>query len=563
MKAIKRISALLLAVMMVVAMVPAVNASALSWEEEYSKYDLVFSAGAGHGGSDTWTYLLEEPADLPDAGTLGFVYSGYYFTGWKINGKIYQSGARYTFNKADASQNGSRYVISAVAQWQKNGTSSSSGSSSSSATYIYGTYKPGDKAKGSEYMVKYKAGEAFTLDKCSFTREGYTFVGWEVDGQIFDTTTRVTSTTNFTATATWKSTGIHISDYNSDSSSSSSASSSKPASSAASSKPVSSASSSKPASSKPASSSTASKPSSSSSIPESSLSSSASSSSVPETPTTPTVPEFTPVTLSYSISGDIPVTGIEFTLNEDIGGGVKLDVSVLDQYSAADDVTSAFIADGDVLSAFDLSILLDGAAYHGSSEGVVKYTLNGTQANASSNYKEYVTALVHVIDISEFAGNSYYMCEDGKAYLYNLETSSKSEVNNISFAERGGVYRPVIADVNSLSTFAYLAKEGTIVEVKLMPDVNSTEVSMNVASLSPVMLVQLEMGKAAAASSGMPVWALILIIVFAVIIVAAVVALIVLKNKGNGGSKPKTGNVERRVVHHGSSKVTGFDDDDF
>lgn len=552
MKAIKQIFALLIAVVMVVAMVPAADAFALEWEEQLSKYDLVFSAGAGNGGTETLTYLKDEPADLPDAGTLGFVYSGYYFTGWKIDGRIYQSGSRYYLDTKTASNNGSRYVVSAVAQWQKNGTSSSS-TSSSSTTYITGTYKPGDKAKGSEYTVKYVAGEGFEMPKCTFTREGYTFAGWEVDGTIFSAGTAVKSDTNFTATATWKSTGIHVSDYNP--SGSSSASSSKPSSS----KP----SSSKPAS-KPSSSSTASKPSSSSSssVAESSASSSASS-SVPETPSTPTVPEYTPVTLSYSISGDIPVTGIEFTVNEDLGGKVQLAVSVLDQYSATDDVTSAFIADGDVLSAFDISVLLDGVAYHGSSEGVIKYTLNGTQANASSNYKEYVAALVHVISANEFAGSSYYMSEDGKAYLYNLETGSKTEVNNISFAQHDGVYRPVIADVNSLSTFAYMAKEGTVVEVKLMPDINSTEVSMNVASLSPVMLVQLEMGKAAAASSGMPTWALILIIVLAVIIVAAVVMIVVLKAKGNGGSKPKSVNAERRVVHHSSSKVTGFDDDDF
>ena len=552
MKAIKQIFALLIAVVMVVAMVPAADAFALELEETLSKYDLVFSAGAGNGGTETLTYLKDEPADLPDAGTLGFVYSGYYFTGWKIDGRIYQSGSRYYLDTKTASNNGYRYIVSAVAQWQKNGTSSSS-TSSSSTTYITGTYKPGEKAKGSEYTVKYVAGEGFEMPKCTFTREGYTFAGWDVDGTIFSAGTAVKSDTNFTATATWKSTGIHVSDYNP--SGSSSASSSKPSSS----KP----SSSKPAS-KPSSSSTASKPSSSSSssVAESSASSSASS-SVPETPSTPTVPEYTPVTLSYSISGDIPVTGIEFTVNEDLGGKVQLAVSVLDQYSATDDVTSAFIADGDVLSAFDISVLLDGVAYHGSSKGVIKYTLNGTQANASSNYKEYVAALVHVISANEFAGSSYYMSEDGKAYLYNLETGSKTEVNNISFAQHDGVYRPVIADVNSLSTFAYMAKEGTVVEVKLMPDINSTEVSMDVASLSPVMLVQLEMGKAAAASSGMPTWALILIIVLAVIIVAAVVMIVVLKAKGNGGSKPKSVNAERRVVHHSSSKVTGFDDDDF
>ena len=154
------------------------------------------------------------------------------------------------------------------------------------------------------------------------------------------------------------------------------------------------------------------------------------------------------------------------------------------------------------------------------------------------------------------------MSENGKAYLYNVETESKSEVNNISFAQHDGIYRPVIADVNSLSTFAYLAKEGTIVEVKLMPDINATEVSMNVASLSPVMLVQLEMGKAAAASSGIPVWALILIILLAVVIIAILVLFIIFRMKGSGG-KPKTGTVERRVVHRQNTKVTGFDDDDF
>ena len=94
MKAIKQIFALLIAVVMVVAMVPAADALALEWEEKLSKYDLVFSAGAGNGGTETLTYLWDEPADLPDAGTLGFVYSGYYFTGWKIDGRIYQSGSR-------------------------------------------------------------------------------------------------------------------------------------------------------------------------------------------------------------------------------------------------------------------------------------------------------------------------------------------------------------------------------------------------------------------------------------------------------------------------------------
>ena len=267
--------------------------------------------------------------------------------------------------------------------------------------------------------------------------------------------------------------------------------------------------------------------------------------------------------LSYSISGDIPVTGIEFTLKEDLGGKASLAVSVLDKYSAADDVTSKFIADGDTIAAFDISALVDGAAYKSSCEGTIKYILNGTQANAASNYKESVAALVHVIERSKFTGSSYYMQEDGKAYLYNVETGSKSEVGNISFAESDGVFRPVIGDVNSLSAFAYLANEDIIVEAKLMPDINASEVSMDISSFSPVMLVKMEMGKAAAASSGIPVWAIILIVAIVLVIAAIIVLFFVLRNNGGKGGRKSAPTVERRVVHHQSSKVTGFDDDSF
>lgn len=572
MKAIKRISALLLAAVMVFSLLPVFSeVYAFEMNEQFSKFTMYFDPGSGagtigqSGRMDAYTddeHKKPNSVLLPDASNLGFAYNGYYFSGWRIGGKTYAAGAAYTFSTSDASKTSDdQYAVYATAQWTKNGTSTSS---STSTEYINGTYRPGDKATGSAYARQYKKGEEFVLDQCNFTREGYTFAGWEIEGTVYPAGIKATSASDFIATATWKATGIHIGeDSSSTSSTSSKPASSKPASSKpASSKPASSKpASSKPASSKPASSKPASS-SSSSSVAESSVSSSASS-SVPETPVTPEVPEFTPVVLSYSISGDIPVTGIEFTLKEDLGGKASLAVSVLDKYSAADDVTSKFIADGDTIAAFDISALVDGAAYKGSCEGTIKYILNGTQANAASNYKESVAALVHVIERSKFTGSSYYMQEDGKAYLYNVETGSKSEVGNISFAESDGVFRPVIGDVNSLSAFAYLANEDIIVEAKLMPDINASEVSIDISSFSPVMLVKMEMGKAAAASSGIPVWAIILIVAIVLVIAAIIVLFFVLRNNGGKGGRKSAPTVERRVVHHQSSKVTGFDDDSF
>lgn len=266
------------------------------------------------------------------------------------------------------------------------------------------------------------------------------------------------------------------------------------------------------------------------------------------------------MTLAYNITGDVPVTGVEFLLNEDIGGSAQLWISAIDSYSAVDDVTAEFISSGDALAAFDLSLLCDGSTYHGAAEGVVTYTLNGTQATASSNYEEYVSALVHVISAENYSGQSYYMTDGKKAYIYDVLTGSKSETDNITFAENNGVYRPVISDVNGLSEFAYLAKDGIIAEVSLMPDANAASVSMHVSSFSPIMLVHLEIGEASS-GIGVPIWAWI--VIGAIVLLIAIFVVLFLYNRASQKKSSSSGRSfeGRSSSGRSSSGITGLDDD--
>lgn len=250
------------------------------------------------------------------------------------------------------------------------------------------------------------------------------------------------------------------------------------------------------------------------------------------------------------------MTKISFLLNEDIGGTPSLWVNALDSYSATDDVTSDFIASNSALAAFDLSLLSDGTNYSGPAAGVVTYELNGTQANADSLYEENVLALVHVIDRDKFTGNSYYIPDGKKAYLYDVASGSKNEVGNLTFAESEGVSRPVLANIDGLSEFAYLADENTIVEVKLIPDPSVSSVSMDVSSLSPFLLAQLEIGKASSKGAGIPIWVWIILAV----VVLAIIILVVLYLFNRNNQKNSGGNEQPAHKSEHQTTVTGFDD---
>ena len=537
MKAFKRVSALFLALLLAVSFMAGITitTSALEFEVVPDQYFITFTAGSGTGSDQTeGPYALDKKCTLPSAKALGFTYEGHTFTGWRIGSKDYEAGEKYSFPSDGKTDSAGRYTVTATAVWVSG--------SYSSGDKIIGYYEPGDgegKAYEKTYTTVNKDGLfEFTLEECKFTAPtGKTFAGWEIDGKVYSGGIKVTADSSFDATATWESGKIVI---GGDSSSSSSSSSSSTSSSQAP----------KPSSSK-----------SSSSVPAPKPSSSSSSESVSEEPIPEPVPEpipepvFEPTELGYTISGDIPVTKISFLLNEDIGGTPSLWVNALDSYSATDDVTSDFIASQSALAAFDLSLLSDGANYNGPVVGVVTYELNGTQAGADSLYEENVLALVHVIDRDKFTGNSYYIPDGKKAYLYDTASGSKNEVGNLSFAESEGVSRPVLADIDGLSEFAYLADENTIVEVKLIPDPSVSSVSMEVSSLSPFLLTQLEIGKASS-GAGIPVWVWIIIAV----VILAIIVLVALFLFNRRNQKRSGGNAQLSHRNEQQATVTGFDE---
>ena len=588
----KRIFSIFLAFVLAFTAVPffGVEAEAMQLDEVKTKYYVEFDSGSGSGATQIYgPYDIGESTFLPSASALGYEKEGYYCSGWKIGGKTYSEGSSYT-NKGSGSSYKDQYLVTATAIWTKEGTSSSSSSSGNSASgsnsseedVIRVVYHPGD-APGTAIYKYYDKGEEFRLAYCSFTYKDHTFEGWEcsVDGNVYEEGQRMASHLDVTFTATWSSDGITIIDPDDSSSSksessSSSASSSKPSSSsqASSSKPSSSsqASSSKPSSSsqaqsssKPSSSSQASssKPSSSSQVSSSapssseSASSSESSSSVVETPE---IDVFEPVSLAFSISGDIPVTKIEFLLKEDVGENPQLTVAALDSYSVTDAAAAKFIADYDALAAFDLSLLVNGLTYTGPSMGTVTYSLNGTQANAESNYESYVLALVHTTDIMKYDGE-YYMTDGENTYLYNAETDFKTAVANVKLLDEEGVNRLVIKDPSGLSAFAYQASEDVIVEVKLIPSAAAESASIEVSDLSPVLLVQLEVGEGKA-SGGIPVWVWIVVAVL-VIVVGALVALFLI-NRSNEQKRSALRERQRAAQNSEftSSGITGFDDEE-
>lgn len=616
----KRIFSFFLAFVLVLSLVPFMGTEAMALGlDEKGSYKIKFRPGEhGTGSTETIEYEPDEKAILPNAEEFGFeADEGYEFSGWKIGSKTYSAGSSFKGEEGT-------YTATAQWKKEGDSSSSSSSKDESDEGKTYKvTYYAGD-GEGSPVRKTYDYGENFKLISNPFEYEGYTFVGWGYGDDVYDPGDEVKAPNrDVSFTAEWEkdkielgekvesisieelpdkttykvgekldTTGLEIKvktssgnkiitsgfevspsgefktagtveitvtykqktatfDVTVKAESSSTATSSKPSSSSA-------PSSSAPASSKPSSSSapSSSVPSTSSSSEESSVpESSASSSSVPEAE-----PEvFRPVTLAFSIDGDIPVTKIEFVLEEEIGENPTLNILPIDTYSVTDEAAEKFIADGDTLAAFDLSLLTDGKAYEGPAAGTVNYNLNGTQASAASNYEAYVLAMVHTVNIGKYDGD-YYMTDGENTYLYTPETDFKSAVANVKLVEEDDVYRLVIKDVSGLSSFAYKASENTIVEVNLVPSRDAENASIEVSSLSPILLVQIEVGEGKA-SAGIPVW--VWIVIAAVVLIVAVLVVLFLVNRSNE-QKRYSERTERRSSHshNTSSGITGFDDEE-
>ena len=192
-------------------------------------------------------------------------------------------------------------------------------------------------------------------------------------------------------------------------------------------------------------------------------------------------------------------------------------------------------------------------AYKDGAPGTVTYSLNGTQANAESNYDSYVFAMVHTVSADKHVGE-YYMTDGELVYLYNPETDFKTAVDNIKLVEEDGVYRLVIKDPSGLSSFAYEAAEGVIVEVKLVASASAEAASIDVTSLSPVLLAHIEVGEGKSSGAGIPVW--VWIVVGALVLVVGVLVALFLISRRNGNSSSS-----EKHSSGSYSGITGFDEE--
>ena len=163
--------------------------------------------------------------------------------------------------------------------------------------------------------------------------------------------------------------------------------------------------------------------------------------------------------------------------------------------------------------------------------------------------------MVHTVEAEKFEGE-YYMTDGELVYLYDPETDFKTAVDNVKLVEEDGVYRLVIKDPSGLSAFAYQASEKVIVEVKLVPSASAETASIDVTSLSPVLLVQIEVGEGKTSGGGIPLW--VWIVIGAVVIVMAVLVALFLINRKN---EAKTSSRSERTSS-GYSGITGFDDEE-
>ncbi len=387
--------------------------------------------------------------------------TGYTFAGWDVDGSVKKAGDKVTVKKN----------LTITATW-------------AAATNVTLTYGPG-KGAGTAYTKTYTAGTSIKLDTNSFTRDGYNFIGWWIGSvsKTFAAGTSVTINGNDTATAQWTAIAT-----------------SQPATS-------------QPATSQPATS-----------VPESS-------SEAPSEPETSSEPEEsapeeeeTDNTLSYTISGETPVSGISAVLDDDVGNA-QLWVTAVNGSNAADNTTAALIDSGDAVAAFDLSLLVDGSTYGDAVSGTVSFEMQGSTGIAKAPYDEAVIAVIHVVGIDKFDGKGYYRPDGKKVLYFNSTSGEESEVNFFGFKTENGINRIFIKDrIEAPDEFAYLSDAGTVVEVRLIPNANADTFDIDFTSLSPFLIAWVEINEAA--GGGLPLWVWIAIgggLIFAILVVVLLV----------------------------------------
>ena len=125
------------------------------WTEAPKSYSLSFDSNGGSGSMGSMTVTEGQSTRLPNN---SFTREGYYFTGWNTRadggGTSYSDGGYATFYG-----NTTLY-----AQWQKY------------ADHVVSFYKNDGSGESRSQTIAY--GQSGKLEANSFTREGYSFTGW-------------------------------------------------------------------------------------------------------------------------------------------------------------------------------------------------------------------------------------------------------------------------------------------------------------------------------------------------------------------------------------------------
>ena len=147
-------------------------------------YTIAFASNNGTGTMSSITVRYDEARTLPKC---TFSKQGYSCTGWSWNGNTYANEASVK-NLTD--KNG--VTLTFTAQWKVN-----------SYTIVFGA----NGGTGTQSPINTTYGATVTLPECSFTRKGYSFAGWKINGKVYKAGEKVTNLCTggqVTATAQWK-----------------------------------------------------------------------------------------------------------------------------------------------------------------------------------------------------------------------------------------------------------------------------------------------------------------------------------------------------------------------
>ena len=150
---------------------------------EAEVYDVTFNANGAESGSMEDTQVTAGNAfELP---ANGYAREGYEFTGWDVNGSVYQP-----YETASISADTTVY-----AQWE----------AVSVAPVVYNVWFDANGAEGgSMEATQVTEGNAFELPDNGYTYTGYNFTGWNVNGSVYQPHETVTITADTTVYASWE-----------------------------------------------------------------------------------------------------------------------------------------------------------------------------------------------------------------------------------------------------------------------------------------------------------------------------------------------------------------------